>query len=51
MERSKLLISVAELVETVHRYSILYDPADNCYHDILNKDNAWEEIPEIVEFW
>jgi hypothetical protein len=36
--------SEEELIETVRRYSILYDPADKYYHDILRKDNVWEEL-------
>jgi hypothetical protein len=49
METSKRLISEEELIETVRRYSNLYDPADKCYHDILSKDNAWEEISAILK--
>jgi hypothetical protein len=44
METSKLPISEEQLIETVRRYSNLYDPPDKYYHDILRKDNAWEEI-------
>jgi len=49
METSKLRISEEELIETVRRYSNLYDPADKYYHDILRKDNAWEEISAIIK--
>jgi hypothetical protein len=49
METSKSLISEEELIETVRRYSSLYDPADKYYHDILSKDNAWEEISAILK--
>jgi hypothetical protein len=48
METSKLPISEEQLIETVTRYSSLYDPAGK-YHDILRKDNAWEEISAIIK--
>jgi hypothetical protein len=34
---------------TINRVSSLYDPADKYYHDILRKDNAWEEISAITK--
>jgi hypothetical protein len=43
METSRLPISEEQLIETVRRYSNLYDPPDKYYHDIFSKDNAWEE--------
>jgi hypothetical protein len=47
METSRLTISEEQLIETVRRYSNLYDPARK-YH-ILRKDNAWEEISTIIK--
>jgi hypothetical protein len=41
METSKFPISEEQLMETVHRYSKLYDPEDK--YDILSKDKTWEE--------
>jgi hypothetical protein len=41
---SKLPISEEQLIETVRSYYNPYYPADKYYHDILRKDNAWEEI-------
>jgi hypothetical protein len=48
-ETSKLPISEKQLIERGHRYSNLYDPADKYYHDILRKDNVWEEISAIIK--
>jgi hypothetical protein len=48
MVTCKLPISEEQLIETVPRYSNLYDPADK-YHDILRKDDAWEEISAIIK--
>jgi hypothetical protein len=39
MKTSKLT-SEEQLMETVRRYSNLYDPADKYYHGISRKDNA-----------
>jgi hypothetical protein len=49
MDASNLPISEEQLIERVRRYSNLYDPADKYYHDILRKDNAWEEISAIIK--
>jgi hypothetical protein len=49
METSKLPITEEELIETVRRYSNLYDPADKYRHEILRKDNAWEEISATIK--
>jgi hypothetical protein len=49
MDASNLPISEEQLIETVRRYSNLYDPADKYYHDILRKDNSWEEISTIIK--
>jgi hypothetical protein len=40
METSKLPTIEGQLLDTVRRYSSLYDPADKYYRDILRKDNA-----------
>jgi hypothetical protein len=48
METSKLRINEL-LIERVRHYSNLYDAADKYYHDILRKDNAWEEISAIIK--
>jgi hypothetical protein len=40
IETSKLPTTEEQLIETVRRYSSLYDPADKYYRDILRKDNA-----------
>jgi hypothetical protein len=51
METSKLRISEEELIETVRRYSNLYDQADKYYHDILRKVNALGKITAIIMSW
>jgi hypothetical protein len=48
METGNLRISQEELIETVRRYSNIYDPADKYYHD-MRKDKAWEEISAIIK--
>jgi hypothetical protein len=49
METGKLPISEEQLIETVRRYSNLCHLADRYYHDVLRKDNAWEEISAIIK--
>jgi hypothetical protein len=50
MKTSKLPKSEEQLVETIPRYSNLYDPANKCVHDILRKDDVWEEISAIIKY-
>jgi hypothetical protein len=49
METRRLPISEKQLTVAVSRYSYLHYPADKYYHDILRKDNAWEEISAIIK--
>jgi hypothetical protein len=40
LSRKQASFQWVQLIETVHRYSNLYDSADKYYHDILRIDNA-----------
>lgn len=36
------------LIETVRRYTHLYDQADKNYHDLIMTRNSWDAIGELL---